>query len=240
MIVYLGSNELKKAYIWSQEIKQIRVGSNKVFPASYTPTSNTLAYFPFKNDILDHSGNWATPNNTQYFTKATIWYNRKLSQWSTWLWIGTDFVSSSAKFMSMWYKINYSSGNARVLNMAKYWSVSYNTSHWRSDLTNKIAIFTNSSWTIWASMNWKSFNARHHLAIWYYDSNWVKVFWDWVKTNFYSWSGYNFWDSVWICWIWNNGNVSFDIWETIVEKSWRTDQFLTDYYNNTKGDYWIT
>lgn len=212
-----------------------------IYSSEWIPWSNTIAYFPFKDDVLDHSWNWNVLSNTQYLSKQSLWYKWQFSQWQTWLWINAVFTNSqwNAKFISVWYKVDSASWNSNLLSIWKYWSAWYNPSHWRSDLSWKIAIFTNSSWTIGASTNWMSFNARHHLTIWY---DWSKVLIskDWVQTTLYNWSWYNFWNDIVIVWWWNNTNMVAYVSNFICESVCWTAQEVQDYYNNTKSLYWIS
>ena len=52
MIVYLGSNELKKVYLGNTEIKKIYVGDKLVFP-KWEPDSNIMLYLPLEDDIAE-------------------------------------------------------------------------------------------------------------------------------------------------------------------------------------------
>ena len=60
------------------------------WPEPRTPWANTIAYFPFKDDILDHSWNGTSLTNTQYFSKDTIGYNWSHSQWQSWSYIAPN------------------------------------------------------------------------------------------------------------------------------------------------------
>lgn len=216
--------EIKNIYIWWYK---------------WIPWENTLAYFPFNDDLLDHSWNWVTLSNTSYLSKQTLGYKWQFSQWNTWYSIMAEFSNSNAKFISVWYNVSSSSWNSTILCMQKYWAVWYNTSHLNSNLSGKIAIFTNSSRSIWATANWMSFNARHHFTIWY---DWSKVLIskDGVQSTLYNWSWYNFGNSVQIVWWWNNTNMIAFVSEFICESEcWSADE-ISKYYNSTKANYWIS
>lgn len=203
------------------------------------PWANTIAYFPFENDTLDHSGNSVSLEWTNYLTQATKWYSFVLSQWNTWLTLWVWFSDANVKFVSLRYKVLSSSWNANIISMHKYWYASYFPSHWNSSLSGKINIFTSSSWAVWASVAWMSFNERHHLTIWYNSSS-VVISKDWTTSTLYNGAWYNFWNDITICSIGNNWNVSFLISECICESEARSSDQVLAYYNSRKSKYWIS
>ena len=201
------------------------------------PSANTLARFPFKDDANDHSWNWVTLVNTQYISKQSLWYKWQFSQWATWNSYSLHFNNSNAKYIWMWYKVLNSTWNSNICWLQKYGAVWYNTSHWNTNLNNKIVLFTNTSWSIWASADWMSFNVWHHIAIWY---DWSKVVLskDWVLSTLYNWTWYNFWVEVWIAWSWNNSNFQVLFSDVICESVSWTQAQITEYWNKTKSIYW--
>lgn len=204
----------------------------------WKPWEHTYAYFPFKDDANDHSWKWVTLSNTQYISKQTLWYKWQFSQGSTWQWFSLHFNNSNVKFLSMWYKVLNSSWNSNICTLSRYWAVWYNTSHGNSELNNKIAIYTSSSRTRWAIINWMSFNEWHHISIWY-DWSKVLVSKDWVQSTLYNWSWYNFWDEISFAWWWNNTNFQVLISDCICENLCWTQEEITKYYNKTKSKYWL-
>lgn len=219
----------------------IIVVQNKSITPDYwrKPWVHTVAYFPFETDATDHSWNWNVLENTQYLSKQTLWYKRQFSQWTTWRSYNVQFTNSqwNAKFISMWYRLNSASWNSNWLALMRYWTT-YSPSHERSDMSWKIAVFTNSSWRIGVSVNWMSFNAWHHLTIWY---DWSKILIskDGVQSTLYNWSWYNFGNEISIAWWWNNTNMIAFVSEFICEDRCRTQEEITKYYNKTKSKYWL-
>ena len=212
-------------YIWSNE---------------WLPWKNTVAYFPFSEDVNDHSWNWITLTNTQYLSKQSLWYSFVASQWVSWTWTMINFTNWNAVFISMWVKVNSSSWNTVLWQLERFGSAWYAPSHYDdTNLNNKFYIFTNSSYSVWATSNWLTFNEWHHITIWY-DWNKVVISKDWVQETLYNWSWYDFWNQVVLCWIWSRGNANYTLSECIVETVVRTGQEKANYYNSTKANYWIS
>ena len=216
--------EVKNIYIWWYK---------------WIPWENTLAYFPFKDDLLDHSWNGVALRYTQYLTQQTLWYKWQFSQGSAWNSIWAWFDDWNAKFISIWYNIISSSWNSWILSLNKYWCVWYNSTHWTTSLSWKIAIFSNSSWAVWATADWMTFNAWHHLTMWY-DGSKVLISKDGVQTTLYNWTGYNFGDTINIVWWWNNTNMNALVSEFICESECWNAAEISNYYNSTKANYWIS
>lgn len=204
----------------------------------WTPWANTLAYFPFNDDLLDHSWNWVTLSNTSYLSKQALGYKWQFSQGNTWNNIYAKFTDWNAKFISIWYNVISSSWNSGILGLEKYWYVAYNPTHWNSSISWKIVVFANSSRTIWASVAWMSFNAWHHLTIWF-DGSKILISKDGEQVTLYNWSGYNFWNGVNIVGGGNNTNLQCLVSEFICESECWSAAEISNYYNQTKSSYWL-
>jgi hypothetical protein len=204
----------------------------------WKPNENTLAYFPFTDDVLDHSGN-NTLTNTQYLSKDTIGYKRVHSQWPSGVWIPSTFDNSNVNYINCWYKVNSvnTNGNCTILAMDKYWS-GYSLGNGESRLKNKIYTWGDGQWTQLYSADWMSTWERHNFSIWFNGSE-VQYSKDWVVATIGS-AGYNFADTVYLCTIWNNGNVDVTFSNFICESQCWTQQRIQDYYNYTKSNYWIS
>lgn len=204
------------------------------------PWANTLAYFPLEDDVLDHV--WSnTLSNPSNLTKWTIWYN--FNKKSTWPQVWCTFTNWSVKFLSIWYKLNSVtwSWNSIVAEIEKYGAVAYNSSHLESRLNNKIAVFSDSNWSLWGAVAWMSSNARHHLTVWC-DGSKILISKDGVQETLYNWTGYTWWgETVSLVREWtgsgNNITLNVDLSEFICESACRSAQEILDYYNLTKSTY---
>lgn len=216
------------------EIKNIYIGEY-----GWKPWENTVAYFPFSEDANDHSWNWVTLTNTQYLSKQSLWYSWVASQWVAYSWVTLGFTNQDIKFISMWYKINSTSWNTIIEALDKYGSLWYSpSSHDAASINNKFIIYSNSSYSLWATSEWLSFNEWHHITIWY-DGSKALISKDWVQETLYNWSWYNFSSLVSLCWIWSYGNLSVTLSECIFENTCWTAEEIQFYYNMTKKDYWL-
>lgn len=203
-------------------------------PREWKPWANTLAYFPFKTDQLDATGNYTL---TASWTQQTIGYKFNVQCTVTWgqiPWIN---------FIGMWYNTHNEKlwGNYDLCATAKHWYIAYNPWHSRTDIQNKIVLFSNPSYTLGATSSWMSFDAWHYLARSY---DWSKILLckDWVVTTFFNGSGYDFWNGFNLNNYWNWWDSSMQ-WTTfsdlIIENTGWAAQAMTDYYNQTKSNYWL-
>lgn len=204
------------------------------------PWEDTVAYYPFKEDFDDHSWNWNILSNTQYLNKQTLWYNWIHSVWPTTpsIWLALQ-NNNNVKFISLWCKVNTSSWVAEICRIWNYGSSCWYTSHIQTDLDNKFTVFTNTSFSRWAISNWLSFNAWHHVTIWY-DWSKIVISKDWIQETLYNGSWYNFDNEIRLCWLNINWNVNFTLSEVILESKVRTAQEISDYFNGTKSKYGIS
>ena len=216
------------------KVKRIMVWEKQVRPYKFNPTSNTIAYFPFENDTLDHSGNWVSLSISWSFTKWTLWYVFSSST----SWQGVTFTNWNVAYMWLWFKINSTSNNTTVLNYAKRWYMAYQPTHNDSNLNNKIVNFTSSSYAIWGSIAWFTYQQWHHLAF-LYDGTKLKVAKDWVLQDFYNGTWYNFGNGITICSCGFSWNINTNVSDVIVEnRAWTADEIL-NYYKHTKSQYWL-
>jgi hypothetical protein len=217
MGVYLYPNntetELKNAYIGEYW---------------WHPWANTIAYYPFKNDILDET--WNTSLSWSW-TKDTIWYtfstNNSISN------------ASSTKFVSYWFKLNSYSGNwSSLWHISSLWELCYWVSQTRSYswMVWSIGFFKNSSWSSYSYKNvWIDTNQWHHIAYWY-DGNNIVWYFDGIEYTIWSWY-YNFGSDVILLRLWNDWATNVTFSDVILENAARTAQEIANYYNQTKSNY---
>ena len=189
------------------------------------PWENTLAYFPFENDSLDHWQYWVVLSNG--WTKQTLWYNfQSESNFSLNLNL-TRFVAVRINVKSWRWNWTW-----QLVCLHFGW-MCYNINHWQTDFRNTIQFW---NWTSWRKVNtWMTQNKRFHLA-WYYDWTNAVMFVNWVKTNIVNSSSYYSQvqcESL-LSWNW----YSVDLSQVILEKQPRTDEELVEYVNKTKSKYW--
>ena len=219
MGVYIHQNniekELKNWFIWE-------------YVEPRTPWANTIAYFPFENDQLDSV--WTVTINATG-TKETIGYRFDITT------NGTTTNLTTARFVNFWVKF----GNIK----SSWWpdyvdqavtlgsgEITYNYSHTLSDFHKTI------SYQSWVSTWGHSTAIPTTSWVWYnfaygYDGTKIVGYLNWTKVAEITTSIYNT----------NNRKIWSYIDETlsnlIYETTPRTDQEVTDYYNQTKSNYWL-
>lgn len=167
MIVYLGSNELKKVYLGNTEIKKIYVGDNLVFPRSLPTTYQAVSYI---------QSSWSQYIRTSIIANNNYWYYLKVSSQDVYddlVYFGSSNWSQSveARFV-VWNANNqaYVSWNEK-----NFVNISANTIYeYEWNYKNSRAIKFN--WSIIKS-NISTLNSQGSLWIaifaWNYDTRWI-------------------------------------------------------------------
>lgn len=190
----------------------------------WQPGPNTVLYFPFKTDQLDHV--WSASIDTTW-TQDTLWYNFS----SSWEMKVVD-APSTTTFMSAWVKYNSYENNTSQFWWTYKGFMLYNFRH--SEDVSYDRVFQASSWMysyIKSSQQSTTTWQWYHIAMWY---DWTYSYWylNWQQV----WKGTWWWYTWW--WYvrfghWIDMNVSEYIWESVC---W-TEQEVLDYYNATKDNY---
>ena len=199
----------------------------------FTPWANTVAYFPFVDDQLDVTWN-ATISATG--TKQTIGYRFDLTD------SGTTTNLTTAYFINFWVKF----GNRKYSWDGRY--INQSVTLWDGEITYNYNYELGSSeseyhktvsYQSWAD-SWGHSTAIPTTSwVWYnfaygYDGTKVKIYLNWTKIEEITTSIYNS----------NNRKIWKYIDETlsnlIYETTPRTDQEVADYFNRSKGIYWIS
>ena len=218
------------------KIKHIYVGENLVRPPNpYTPTSNTLAYFPFKDDQLDKVGN-CTLSAT--WTKQTIWY--RFTSGSSTLWITIPSNKQTSRFYSCrikgvtipsWYYDNAST------MMTNYWTMRFFYKYQNQDWhTKQFWYWKDSSNIVWSNTQTIDLTNWFHLAYWCDSSNNYKWWINWNLVFSGTATSQRYYNSV----VWfQPANSTIDYSDFILENRLWTATEVTNYYNKTKSNYWL-
>lgn len=197
----------------------------------WKPWVNTVFYFPFHSDILDVTWNytwnsWACSfsNNmatvTTELRKNSSRFSSHTTPYTILAWVkmttGNEnwfmFKTDGSYNPSLAITSRYTGGTAA---MAWLW-VSLYHSWWYY------------RWQVWAT--WQI----HHVA-WVGESSGLKVYIDGVYFNTISYStvtGGSSWDGM-------GARVWSTFWDVILENVARTATEISDYYNQTKSNYWL-
>lgn len=192
---------------------------------NWKPNDNTVIYFPFKDDALDHSWNWIVLSNT--WTSQSLWYQfTSASSYSQTL-TNLVFVSYYIKVVSNVWQNSY----CQVCTTRK-WTMWYNVNHNDSSFRNCVQ-FGTSSWTWYKETTGIVSWSWYHLAYWY-DGSQAVMYVNWVKKVMYTGSSYRDQDAP---------RLTSDSWYTLIlseviweSRCWTSDEVLL-YYNRTKDNY---
>lgn len=203
---------------------------NTVTPSEFPrkPWANTVAYFPFVEDTLDHSWNSTILNGSM--TADTLGYKTSSNVY---------FTNANVNFLCCWFKLNtvWGSWNLSLMERQKN-AISYYPHHEQSQFNKKIAMFytldptyysVTSSWDI-SSWWW------HYIAYSYYDWK-IYICKDWTTELLYNWSWAFNWNNIYLV-MFNtasSGNITYS--NLIAESAWWDNQSMVDYHNQTKANY---
>ena len=219
------------------KLQWIYVWADKVRPSGWKPWANTLAYFPFKDDILDTQWTYTLSNN--WNSKETIWY-----KFTSYALINIP-NNVTPKTTSMWAKPisigNSTRSDTQMATLPNF--TGYYLHHKNSSLNQKYVTFTNSSYASVTASASVSFNQRY-LFTTVYDGtksygyiNGVKVLESaaWYRR---SWNPIWFWEDTYD-WTSNYVNWQCILSDCIVESEPRTADEILKYFNQTKSNYWL-
>lgn len=226
----ITTNRYSLAWTWSfttkWKVSAVFVWTTKVRPSWWKPWANTIAYYPFKNDIKDYSGNW----HNWYIARWTTTFSDNACQFNTLRCNDTLFSNYSGDITILAYVLSATS-------TAGFWFATDWTRYpiWKF-LENNFWIYNG-----WREVaNWQSLTFPNLLVA-------VKL---WTSVTLYIWDTVNAtWttnksipaNTNWICiWGYGSNNETMKVWNLIVETKARTAQEVLDYYNQTKWDYWIS
>lgn len=219
----LVQKEVKAVYLWTHKVRPVW--------GWWQPWANTIAYYPFHSDLLDHSG-----NNNNWSSGDGTFANDMITTTSS-LWRNALITSSQDFTLSAYVDFSKTTATAGYAYIAIFGNTDWPTCwFWINRTSNEFAWFKTGSWyTFTQTLS----SAIHHLVL-TRSSSTRKAYADWVliETKTVSWSlqsstsqtigspyGYNY---------------SITCWEVIMESVARTEQEVADYYNNTKSIYGIS
>lgn len=228
-----------------KEIKAVYLWTTKVRPSQpFTPWANTLVYFPFESDALDHSWNWHTLNTS--WTQESIWrrFNTQVTYTSTINQLA-NFVSFRMKIYNYWGWWRWQCNQVDIF--ANKWYLSYVAYNWWISTTttyDKVRFVYNSSWDEYSyglnSSTWQ----WYHIAMCYSNPWWAWCFINGSKYQFTT-STNSYSETLPVSnatFISNWGNTKLDVAlsDVIAETTARSDADVLAYFNATKSKYWVS
>lgn len=230
-------------YTLQKDVKRVMLGSTQVRPKGWQPWANTIAYYPLTSDFNDQSWNgYNLINNGGVI--SNVW------------WIDCGYYNgSSYSLITSWPSLS----NTRTISC---WRRPASTSNvmwivvtWDRDNAPNIWGLQQSSWEIrWSeryTLN-QSVNSWVTVTVnnWYYlvttinNGTTAKIYVNWnLKNTITRSTPIIAWTNIGI-WIKSGPNYSEKaigyVSNAIIESVAWTDQEISDYYNQTKANYWIS
>lgn len=235
----LGTNNLLKVCIWNVKVR----------PSGWQPWANTIAYYPLNWNLNDNSGNgYNLTNNWTTFITLASWkqvlsveqtsaYNNSFTYDLTWKdFTISYFVKDTAQrtwYSDFPYVWLYNSSNSELFQNKHSWPSQWNR--------------------VWARIN---NNYPWDVERYNIDENWHSYFYvynntDRVQKLYVDWNLVSTAQAIsnpistscaklQVWWLWYGRQVHFQMWDLIIEDKVRTATEISDYYNQTKWDYWIS
>ena len=236
-----------------KEVKKVYKGSVQVWPSTWWhPWANTLVYLTLDWDATDRSWNWNGHDGSlpwSYSWENIIDSSKKCFH-----------ISQDGNYITWNYGTALGSGDRTVSIWVKFDSV-------LSQQTTDAFIWRYGWWSQWERFGvWHNDNSstmlgiiryyddpytnsftydtnRHNYVITYSDTNKAKVYVDWqpiIMTNNANIS-FNTIGDTYAVWNFRSyGGWSKYLSEFILEDKERTSQEVSNYFNQTKWDYWIS
>jgi len=216
----------------------------------YTPTSDTLAYYPLNWNLKDYSWNWHNgtwSTGTAKYNTLSSWL--KVAEFSWWVSRVTTTFSGTPKTVSLWvYKsTSLSDPFVNTWKWIAWQNIEDNWTWWLFRLINSSA---RPNKVIYQNGNYDSYRVEKTES--YYDK-WINLVItnSWSTSLFYvNWvyvgsvsNNISTWGSLWI------GTTPYDtsanntlywyVSDLILENIVWNSTKITNYYNQTKSNYWL-
>ena len=233
MNVYLYQNNTEKI------LKNIYIGEY-----GWKPWANTLFYYPLvenANDTSWNNRNW-TASNTTFSSSNWAYFRWWYSAWSNWYVITPTFTMWSTYTINTWLKAAETLSWNKEIDIHRRWT-------WGNLY---VLFYINSSMIRCTLGNWSNYGSDI-TSSYSLDTSWhnVVLVREWWNVKIYiDWQQLASWNSTYSSdpqyfYIGNDAsNVAEYAWSSyfkdyIMENKAQTAQEITDYYNQTKSNYWL-
>jgi hypothetical protein len=229
MWVYLYPNNTEKP------LKNAYIGE---YQEKWQPWANTIAYYPLNSTttVNDMSGNNRNLTNNWVQFWEYDWVDCAYASWSSYAYIisnpitwnssftasiwckmsSTSWWKNSIAFWNSWNNVSFSIWVNGTSLYTGWWNNDRNTGYTMSTNTRTHTVVTHDNWTIKVYVNG---TLQYTGTVSFSLSNTKTVIGAWLASYWDKWEGY----------------LSDAIEETVV---W-TAQEVSDYYNQTKWNYWL-
>jgi hypothetical protein len=230
--------KLKRATIWQNGTElQLR-------PTGWHPGANTIAYRPLESDTNDYSGNSRNLTNSWVtFVNNIGWATVPVGYWDWW-----DSASMAWNVqLNAWYtvcrraKVNSSTNVWLMFDLRNEIQEWQGFAFWRC-YNNQISFYQQKSSSVQQSYtesltsNWTYWCVTWDGSAWTIYKNWTQANQAAINNSIDTSSSY--------LWIWCRHQTLTDnldgyMSKVIIENTPRDAQAISDYYNQTKWDYWL-
>lgn len=201
------------------------------------PWANTVFYFPLSEDMLDHSGNSVSASG--WWTITYQWWAGALISSK----ITINYSTQPTDFTALCYMKNITSsdiilgyGNIQDSWWYKWWDISCNIYNaWQPNSLRIQCLWSSPTWKQSFTPTWWDTTTRHLVtfvkdgtnSMWYFYINGSLV-----GSQSLVWTA-----STWNYFLCDGSSMYF--WDVILEDKIWSAQEISDYYNQTKWDYWL-
>mgnify|MGYP002522910414 CR=1 FL=1 len=221
------------------KVKKIYQWSNLVRP-KWKPWANTIAYYPLKENANDYSWNSRNLTNSWITFGENNWVDCGYFSGSACAYLSSSLFTWNPSFTVSFY--------AKMISADRY----YWRSYWFVGTGNSNYSFWN---FVQSSTNWSK------LSVWWWSNDKVTTYtvdnnWHHIVFTYSSWSWTVYVDGTSVYTgtrspniqdyrtvIWANPNLADGFYgymnEFIFEDKVRTTTEISNYYNNTKANYWL-
>lgn len=220
-MLQLGDKKISELYLGEKKVSEVYLGEKKIRPIGAKKremNSNTLAYYPFKEDHADKTGRWyLTGHDGTHFKKEVLGYK---------FLVGTEYKPQiNGMFVSYW-----------ILRGIEWWQWSGAWWIWACYiwyLMNENAVQFYDGWARHKKPVNIAYNKWQHLAYWHDGKN-VVIYVNGelkysIPTALISLDGYSQFVSYPVA----------TLSEFIIESKARTPEEVQAYYNSTKWQFWL-
>ena len=257
MWIFVWDSEPSKIFVGDTPISKVFLWDTQVRPTGWQPWANTLIYLPLNWDALDYSGNGRDGN-----VFSNWWtYSWEYISWSS----GEKYFYSSATNLDYWVWIDWTYMDTAIGTWDRTISIWHKFAA-QSDGT-PLWMWSKSGWTRWEWfwLYWnfwpKAWIVRyyddpqtwvlsldtgwHHYVLTYNNVNKSRMYIDGVLQTFVSNAGASFNTlsnqyHLWALRLYNNNSATYSFSKFIIENIVWSAQDVSDYYNLTKWNYWIS
>ena len=210
----------------------------------WQPWANTVAYYTLDTDFNDYSWNNRSLTNSWATITTVSWVNCAYYDGSSYSQLDGYSLDNSHRTINLWVKCTWW-GYQWLVHIAPYsWDSggslwikfnNWNTNVWPWDWANASAESVTANVSAW---NWHNIVVTQETSTTKLYVDWSLI---WTISDYPSQSQVPWWWALWSKYFsLHSEKLTWYLSKVILENKVRTAQEISDYYNQTKWDYWIS